>query len=129
MIADIVIVFMNSERKNSANRIDEYSVWKPPTRSCSASTRSNGGRLSSAVDAIRNTMKGTNPVILRFQLNPDCVSTITLVDREPEISRIVATDRPSAASYDTICVVARTDPSSGYFDPDDQPASIPPYTA
>ena len=29
--ADIVIVFMNSARKNSAKRIDEYSVWKPPT--------------------------------------------------------------------------------------------------
>ena len=45
MIADIVIVFMNSARKNRAKRIELYSVLKPPTSSCSASTRSNGGRF------------------------------------------------------------------------------------
>ena len=49
-IADMVITFMNSARKNRAKRIELYSVLKPPTSSCSASTRSNGGRLSSAVD-------------------------------------------------------------------------------
>ena len=49
MIADMVIEFMNSARKNRAKRIELYSVLKPPTSSCSASTRSNGGRLSSAV--------------------------------------------------------------------------------
>ena len=43
MMADIVTVFMNSARKKSAKRIELYSVWKPPTSSCSASTRSNGG--------------------------------------------------------------------------------------
>ena len=43
-------------------------------------------------------MNGTNPVIQRFQLKPDWMSTITLVDSDPEMSRIVATDRPSAAS-------------------------------
>ena len=67
MIADIVTVFMNSARKNSANRIDEYSVWKPPTSSCSASTRSNGGRFSSAVPAMRKITNGTTPVTMRFQ--------------------------------------------------------------
>ena len=45
MMADIVTVFMNSARKKRAKRIDEYSVLKPPTSSCSASTRSNGGRF------------------------------------------------------------------------------------
>ena len=49
MIADMVIMFMNSARKNRAKRIELYSVLKPPTSSCSASTRSNGGRFSSAV--------------------------------------------------------------------------------
>ena len=58
MIADIVIVFMNSARKNSAKRIEEYSVWKPPTSSLSASTTSKGGRLSSAVIAIQKIDEG-----------------------------------------------------------------------
>ena len=51
-IADIVITFMNSARKKIANRMPVYSVWKPPTSSCSASTRSNGGWLVSATAAI-----------------------------------------------------------------------------
>ena len=68
MIADMVTVFMNSARKKSAKRIEEYSVWKPPTSSCSASTRSNGGRFSSAVPAMRKITNGTTPVTMRFQL-------------------------------------------------------------
>ena len=42
-------------------------MWKPPTSSCSASTRSNGGRLSSAVAAMTKTTNGTTPVAMRFQ--------------------------------------------------------------
>ena len=38
------------------------------------------------------------------------------------------TASPNAASYDSSCAVERTAPSSGYFEPDDQPASITPYT-
>src|SRR5580698_1695298 len=67
-MADIVIVFMNSAMKNSAKRIDEYSVLKPPTSSCSASTRSKGGLVSSAVMAIMNKKKGRMPVRMRYQI-------------------------------------------------------------
>ena len=66
--ADMVMVFMNSAMKNRANRIDEYSVLNPPTSSCSASTRSKGGRLSSAVMAIMKMKKGRMPVRTRYQL-------------------------------------------------------------
>ena len=90
MIADIVTVFMNSARKKSANRIDEYSVWKPPTSSCSASTRSNGGRFSSAVPAITKMMNGTTPVATTFQRgmmppkpSAACVITMSWVESEP----------------------------------------------
>ena len=87
MIADMVTVFMNSARKNRAKRIDEYSVWKPPTSSCSASTRSNGGRFSSAVPAMRNTTNGTRqrdphvPVPARLAR-----PTMALVERLPALS-------------------------------------------
>jgi hypothetical protein len=40
-------MFMYSAMKNMAKRIEEYSVWKPPTSSPSASGRSNGARLVS----------------------------------------------------------------------------------
>src|SRR3978361_1975007 len=45
--AETVTMLMYSARKNRANLIDEYSVWKPPTSSDSASARSNGARLVS----------------------------------------------------------------------------------
>jgi hypothetical protein len=59
-IADIVMTFMNSARKKIAKRIPVYSVLNPPTSSCSASTRSNGGWFTSAVAAIRKITKATN---------------------------------------------------------------------
>src|SRR6266704_1218451 len=46
--AETVTMLMYSARKNSANFSDEYSVWKPPTSSDSASGRSNGARFVSA---------------------------------------------------------------------------------
>src|SRR5829696_5100102 len=45
--AERVTMLTYSARKNSANFSDEYSVWKPPTSSDSASGRSNGARLVS----------------------------------------------------------------------------------
>ena len=51
--ADTVIMLMYSARKNSANLNDEYSVWKPPTSSDSASGRSNGARLVSPTAAMQ----------------------------------------------------------------------------
>ena len=105
MMADIVTVFMNSARKKRAKRIEEYSVWKPPTSSCSASTRSNGGRFSSAVPAITKMTNGTTPVTTTFQRgmtprnpSPAWVITMSWVDSEPASSTTATTDRPRAAS-------------------------------
>ena len=71
-MADMVIMFMNSARKKRAKRIDEYSVLNPPTSSESASTRSKGGRLSSAVMATMNKKNGTMPSRIRFQSQKPC---------------------------------------------------------
>src|SRR6478736_3095220 len=57
-IADIVMTFMNSARKKIANRMPVYSVFTPPTSSCSASTRSKGGWLTSASAAMRKIKNG-----------------------------------------------------------------------
>ena len=100
MIADMVITFMNSARKNRAKRIELYSVWNPPTISCSASTRSNGGRFSSAVPAIRKMKKGTTPAARTFQSRMESAWALTMpwVDRVPESRTTVATLSPRAAS-------------------------------
>ncbi len=45
---ETTIMFAYSARKNSANRMPLYSVWKPPVSSCSASGMSKGARLVSA---------------------------------------------------------------------------------
>src|ERR1700679_1707598 len=66
VMADMVMVFMNSARKNRANRMDEYSVTNPPTSSESASTRSKGGRLVSATTAMKKMRKGTTATRMTF---------------------------------------------------------------
>src|ERR1700685_1575388 len=92
--ADMVMVFMNSARKTRPKRMDEYSVWNPPTNSCSASVRSKGGRVSSAVMAIMKKMKGRKPSRMRFQFQKplDWAATMARVDREWLTSTTVTTD-------------------------------------
>ncbi len=100
VMADMVMVFMNSARKNRAKRIDEYSVTNPPTSSESASTRSKGGRLVSAMMAMKKITKGTTPSRMAFHCHrwPAWASTMVRVDRDPVISTTTTTVMPSAAS-------------------------------
>src|ERR1700683_1098117 len=99
-IADMVIVFMNSARENMPTRMHEYCVWNPPTSSESASVRSKGGRVSSAVMAIMKKMNGTKPSRIRFQFQKpsDCEATMARVDSEPVTSTTITVVMPSAAS-------------------------------
>lgn len=55
MKVDIRMIFIYSDKKNKTNGMEECSVKNPPTRYDSASTRSIGGRLVSAIIAIRNS--------------------------------------------------------------------------
>ena len=57
-------------------------MWKPPTSSCSASTRSNGGRFSSAVAARKNTTNGTTPVATMFQFREAVLGDDDAVGRQ-----------------------------------------------
>src|ERR1700735_822830 len=82
--ADMVMVFMNSARKNRPKRMEEYSVWKPPTNSCSASVRSKGGRVSSAVMAIMKKMKGKKPRRIRFQSQKPWAWALTMARVDSE---------------------------------------------
>ena len=99
-MADIVMVFMNSARKNRPKRMEEYSVWKPPTSSCSASVRSKGGRVSSAVMAIMKKTKGRKPSRIRFQFQKpsDWENTMARVESEWLTRTTMTVVMPSAAS-------------------------------
>src|SRR3954467_3018938 len=50
------------------------------------------------------------------------------VDIEPDSMNTATMDRPIATSYEIICALDRSAPSSGYAEPLDQPASTTPYT-
>src|SRR5215471_4740258 len=88
-IADIVVTFMNSARKKIAKRMPVYSVLNPPTSSCSASTRSNGGWFVSAVAAIKKIAKATNVFSQNHCVANDqafvqcCWATISCVESDP----------------------------------------------
>src|SRR3954452_17674050 len=78
--AATVVMLTYSARKNIANLIDEYSVWKPATSSLSASGRSNGARLVSPTIAMRYMTNDGNSGTAYH--SPCCAVTISDVDSE-----------------------------------------------
>src|SRR3954451_25016946 len=104
---DIVMMFMNSARKKIANRMPVYSVMNPPTSSCSASTRSNGGWFVSATAAMTKITKGTSAGSQYHARNSEPVfthawsETIVRVDSEPDWMSTPRMPSPNAASYDS----------------------------
>src|SRR3954453_14425467 len=118
-IADIVITFMNSARKKMAKRMPEYSVWNPPTSSCSASTRSNGGWFVSATAAITKITNETIATLQYQSVTKECQLVHAFALAMPRVLRVPACrstatiESPNAASYDSSCAEARTEPSSG----------------
>ena len=70
-----------SAKKNNANLRDEYSVWKPPTSSPSASAKSNGARfVSPTIDIAKITKDGNRTTAYHVF---DWAATISDVDIEP----------------------------------------------
>src|SRR4051794_41174157 len=60
---------------------------------------------------------------------PDaCAATICEVLIVPAVMKTATMDRPIATSYEIIWALDRRPPSSGYVEPDAQPASTTPYT-
>src|SRR5689334_24320234 len=60
---------------------------------------------------------------------PACALTICEVLIVPAVMNTATMERPIATSYEIICALDRRPPSSGYVEPDAQPASTTPYTA
>src|SRR6186997_2111957 len=85
-IAHIVPIATYSPSMNIMYGVEPYSTMKPATSSDSASTRSNGGRLVSAIAETRNTTnigKSGNQYQLNMPYGPFCASTMRLRFSEP----------------------------------------------
>src|SRR3954454_21350492 len=80
--AATVVMLTYSARKNIANLIEPYSVWKPATSSLSASGRSKGARLVSPTIEMRY-MRNDGTSGSAYQRSC-CAVTISLVDSDPE---------------------------------------------
>ena len=87
--------FTYSAKKKNANLIPEYSVWKPAVSSDSASARSNGPRLVSAVPAIRNMIKAiqTGRCPLKIHQPSACEAIISLNCKLPEKTITTSNDK------------------------------------
>src|ERR1700743_2593407 len=89
IMAQSIMTFMYSARKNSRNGPEEYSTKKPATSSLSASSRSNGGRWVSASDETKKITSIGNRMEKTFQCrNPStpafsCACTIWEMFSEP----------------------------------------------
>jgi len=83
----------------SANRIDEYSVWKPATISLSPSGRSKGLRAHSALAARKYTRNaGKCRTTFQFQNPPAWLSTMSLIRKDWAARISVTQEKPRASS-------------------------------
>ena len=84
-----------SARKNSANRMPLYSVWKPPVSSCSASGRSNGARLVSASPPMSTSTNATGCTNPNHRPASSWASTMPTMLRVPAVrmtlTRVIVT--------------------------------------
>src|ERR1044071_7439719 len=67
IMAQSMITFIYSARKNSRKGPEEYSTKKPATNSLSASNRSKGGRWVSARDETKKITSMGNRIVKMFQ--------------------------------------------------------------
>src|ERR1700710_7081 len=79
--AATVVMLTYSASMNIANFSDEYSVWKPPTSSPSASGRSNGARLVSPTIDVRYTRNDGSST--NTNQRPSWAATMPEVDMVP----------------------------------------------
>src|SRR5437762_12587460 len=94
----------------------------------SASGRSNGSRFVSANADTRKMSQAIVQVAAFHEIGAivACCCTTSLSETFPARSSTGMVDMPIAISYDTICALERSPPSSEYLLFDDQPASTIP---
>src|SRR5215468_1330875 len=98
--------------KNNDQRMPEYSVWKPATSSDSASGKSNGARLFSAMPLMRKMTKASGWYRMNQMESVAC--EMVMPDRLSVRANISAptSESPIETSYETICAEERRPPRS-----------------
>src|ERR1035437_6684214 len=98
--AQTVTILAYSAMKNMAYFMLEYSVQNPETSSVSASGKSNGVRLISAIEQMKNTTNATGCLKASQSTppNPDCSVTISFIERVPESMKTDTIARPAESS-------------------------------
>ena len=119
-------MFPHSPKKNKANPIPEYSTLYPDTNSASASGRSNGCRFVSANADTKNLLIIGNNGLTYHTVS--CDRTISVKFADPVHLNTDTTINPMDTSYQTICAADRNDPKKAYFEFDDHPEIMIPYT-
>jgi hypothetical protein len=121
--SDIRIIFAYSAKKNIAKIIEEYSTLYPATSSASASGKSNGVRLVSAIIEMKNTIaagskgKTYHTVVLWAE-------TISERFSDPERTTMGSIVRLIVTSYEIICAAERSAPKNAYLELLAHPAII-----
>ena len=87
--------------------------------------QSNGARAVSAVPASRKITKPTNCGTTN-QVSFACTWTMSTSESDRAIRITPSTLSASETSYETSCAHVRIDPSSAYFESDDQPPMMKP---
>src|SRR6266508_6087185 len=123
--AESVIMLMYSAVWKRPQRMPPYSVWYPATSSVSASGRSNGGRLVSAITAKKKTSIPAS-CGTKNQIVAPCLFTMSTRLSDWPMKTTPRTESASDTSYDTSCAHVRIAPSSEYFDSEAQPPMIAP---
>src|SRR3954466_11151388 len=104
IMAQSMITFMYSARKNSRNGPEEYSTKKPATNSLSASSRSKGGRWVSARDETKKMTSMGKRMEQKFQFSSaktealSWACTIWEMFSDPAYSRTVIITKPMETS-------------------------------
>src|SRR5688572_23490605 len=127
--ADRMNTLTYSAKKKKPKRMPLYSVAKPATISLSASVRSKGVRLPSAVAAMKNTTKASGCChTYQSQNQPAWLATIWLRLSVPASMTTPTGASSSGSSYEMTCAAARRPPINEYLLKLDQPAIISPTT-
>ncbi len=91
-----------SPKKKKAQRMPEYSVWKPPTSSDSASGRSKGARFTEASEEMKKMMQAMKRKGLwkasQSCMPPACMWLRATRFSDPATRTAVTIDRPRGTS-------------------------------
>jgi hypothetical protein len=122
---DIKKMLLYSPKKNIAKMMLEYSRLYPATISASASGRSKGALLVSAM-MVTKKIAAIGHIRMPYQPEISWAKTTSVRFRECAQSATIQKTKPIDTSYETICAALLNAPKNGYLELETQPARMIP---